>query len=201
MTIILIRHGKPTVSLQEKVKGNQFLNFVERYDAAGIAPDSIPPENIVAIVQKANVIFTSNLNRTIHSAIILQPQVQLINNAIFREINCWRNFSPKIEISAMSWAILCQILWRSKIPPIAESTNAVKQRAKQAAEILIQNHQLYGSIVLVAHGGINTFIAKELMLLGWQGSQNINNQHWGCTKYSLPNSHFGNQRRTGQKEE
>ncbi|MEM8779396.1 MAG: histidine phosphatase family protein, partial [Cyanobacteria bacterium P01_G01_bin.49] len=60
MTISLIRHGKPTVSLQEKVKGNQFLNFVERYDAAGIAPDSIPPENIVTIVQKANVIFTSN---------------------------------------------------------------------------------------------------------------------------------------------
>ena len=187
MTINLIRHGKPTVSLQEKVKGNQFLNFVERYDAAGIAPDSIPPENIVAIVQKANVIFTSNSNRAIHSATILQPQVKPINNAIFREINCWRAFSTNIEISALSWAILCWIFWKFKIPPIAESPNGVKQRAKQAAELLIQNHQLYSSIVLVAHGGINSFIAKELMLLGWQGSQNINNQHWGCTKYSLTN--------------
>ncbi|MEM8777462.1 MAG: phosphoglycerate mutase family protein, partial [Cyanobacteria bacterium P01_G01_bin.49] len=146
-------------------------------------------------------IFTSNLNRTIHSATILQPQVKPINNAIFREINCWRDFSTKIEIPALSWAILCQILWRLKIPPIAESTNAVEQRAKQAAEILIQNHQLYGSIVLVAHGGINTFIAKELRLLGWQGSRNINNKHWGCTKYSLLNSYFGNQCKVGQKDE
>ena len=200
MTINLIRHGKPTVSLQEKVKGNQFLNFVERYDAAGIASDSIPPENTVTVVQKANVIFTSNSNRAIHSATILQPQVKLINNAIFREINCWRAFSTKIEISALGWGILCHILWRLKISPTAESINAVKHRAKQAAELLIQNHQLYGSIVLVAHAGINTFIAKELMLLGWQSSQRINNQHWGCTKYSLPNSYFGNQLRAGQKE-
>ena len=190
MAINLIRHGKPTVSFQEKVKGNQFLNFIERYDGAGIAKDSIPPENIVAIAQKADVVFTSNLNRTIHSATILQPQVKLINNAIFREINCWRSFSTKIEISALNWAILCQILWRLKISPIAESTNAVKQRANQAAELLIQNHKVDGSIVLVAHGGINTFIAKELRLLGWQSSQNINNQHWGCTKYSLPNSYL-----------
>lgn len=188
MTISLIRHGKPTVSLQEKVKGNQFLNFIKRYDAAGIAKDSIPPENIVAIVQKANVVFTSNLNRTIDSATILQPQVKPINNAIFREINRWRDFSTKIELSALGWVILCRILLKLNVFPVAESTNAVKQRAKQAAELLIQNHQLYGSIVLVAHGGINTFIAKELMLLGWQGSRNIDNQHWGCTKYSLTRS-------------
>lgn len=169
--------------MQEKVKGNQFLNFVERYDAAGIAEDSIPPENLVAIVQNANVIFTSNLNRTIDSASILQPQVKPISNAIFREINCWRAFPTEIEFSALNWAIICNILWRFKIPPIAESLNAVKQRAKQAAKLLIQYQS--GSIVLVAHGGINTFIARELRLLGWQSYRNINNQHWGCTEYSL----------------
>ncbi|MEM8719890.1 MAG: histidine phosphatase family protein [Cyanobacteria bacterium P01_G01_bin.39] len=175
------------------------MNFVERYEAAGIAKDSISPANIAAIVQKANVVFTSNSNRTIDSATILQPQVKPINSAIFRQIDCWRAFSTNIEISALSWGILGQILWRLKIPPIAESPNAVKQRAKQAAELLIQNNQPYSSIVLVAHGGINSFIAKELILLGWQDSRNINGQHWGCTKYSLPNSYFGNQRKVGQK--
>ena len=192
MTIHLIRHGKPTVTLQEKVSGNQFLNFVERYDAAGIAPDSIPPENVVAIARKANVVFTSNSNRTIDSATILQPQVMLINNAIFREINCWRDFSTNIKVSALGWGILCHILWRLKISPTAESPNAVKQRAKQAAELLIQNQKVDSSVVLVAHAGINTSIAKELTLLGWQGSQKINNRHWGCTKYSSPDSYFGN---------
>ena len=190
MTIYLIRHGKPTVSLQEKVKGNQFLNFVERYNAAGIAKDSIPSEKIIAVVQEASVIFTSNLNRTIHSAKILQPQVKPIENAVFREINCWRAFANEIEISALSWAILCNILWRFKIPPIIESPNTVRRRAKQAAELLIQNHELHGSVILIAHGGINTFIAKELRLLGWQGSRNINNQYWGCTEYSLTSSIF-----------
>ncbi|MGB6297745.1 MAG: hypothetical protein WBF90_16400 [Rivularia sp. (in: cyanobacteria)] len=88
MSIYLIRHGKPTVSIKEKVRGNQFLDFMKRYDAAGIASESIPPEDLIAVVQKAKVIFTSNLNRTIDSARILQPQIQPISNSIFREINC-----------------------------------------------------------------------------------------------------------------
>ncbi|BAY86449.1 hypothetical protein NIES267_59570 [Calothrix parasitica NIES-267] len=185
MTIYLIRHGKPTVSLRENVKGNQFLEFVKRYDAAGIASDSIPPENLIAVVQKAKVIYTSNLNRTIHSARILQPQVQPISNSIFREINCWRNFSANTKLSALSWAIISRLLWELKIPPITESPVATRHRAKQAAELLIQEYHNHGSVVLIAHGGINTFIAKELRFLGWQGSRNPNNQHWGCTKYCL----------------
>lgn len=185
MSIYLIRHGKPTISLQQKVKGNQFLEFLKRYDAAGIASDSIPPQNLTAIVQNANTVFTSNLNRTIDSARILQPQVQPTSNSIFREINCWRNFSTTIKLSALGWAIISRLLWELKIHPIAESPVATRQRAKQAAELLIQEYHNNGSVVLIAHGGINTFIAKELRLSGWQGSRNLNNQHWGCTKYSL----------------
>ena len=59
MGIYLVRHGKPTVSLQEKIHGNQFLDFLKRYDTAGIARESIPPENLVAVVQNANIVFTS----------------------------------------------------------------------------------------------------------------------------------------------
>lgn len=186
MAIYLVRHGKPTVSIKEKVRGNQFLDFVKRYDAAGIASESIPPENLIAVVQNANTVFTSNLNRTIHSARILQPQVQPTSNSIFREINCWRNFSTNIKLSALGWAIISRLLWESKIPPIAESPVATGHRAKQAAELLIQEYHNNGSVVLIAHGGINTFIAKELRLSGWQGSRNLNNQHWGCTEYRIP---------------
>ncbi len=136
MTIYLIRHGKPTVSLQEKLNGNQFLEFLKRYDAAGIASDSVPPENLITVIQKANVIFTSNLNRTIDSARILQPQIQPISNSIFREINCWRNFSTTIKLSALGWVIISRLLWELRISPIAESPVATRQRAKQAAKLL-----------------------------------------------------------------
>ena len=185
MTICLIRHGRPTVSIREQINGNQVLDFIERYNAARIAEDSIPPETLITVVQNANVIFTSNLNRAINSATIIQPQVQAISKSIFREIDCWRNFSTNVKLSALSWGIIRSILWKLKIPPVNESPNAIQQRAKQGAELLIQNYHHYGSVVLIAHGGINTFIAKELMLQGWQGSQKINNQHWGYTKYSL----------------
>ena len=185
MAIYLVRHGKPTVSLQEKINGNKFLDFLKRYDAARIASESIPPENLIAVVQNTNIIFTSNLNRAIHSATILQPPVQPISNSIFREINCWRNFSTTIKLSALSWAIISRLLWELKISPIVESPVATRQRAKQAAGLLIQEHHNHGSVVLIAHGGINTFIGKELRLLGWQGSRNINNQHWGCTEYRM----------------
>jgi len=87
MAIYLVRHGKPTVSLQQTINGNKFLDFLKRYDAARISSESIPPENLIAVVQNTNIVFTSNLNRAIHSAKILQPQVQPISNSIFREIS------------------------------------------------------------------------------------------------------------------
>ncbi|MEL6456817.1 MAG: phosphoglycerate mutase family protein [Cyanobacteria bacterium J06621_15] len=186
MAIHLVRHGKPTVSLQEKVNRNRFLDFLKRYDAAGITSESIPPENLIAVVQNANIVFTSNLNRTIHSAKILQPQVQPISNSVFREINCWRNFSTNIKLSALNWAIISRLLWELKISPIFESPVDTRQRAKQAAELLIQEYHHHGSVVLIAHGGINTFIAKQLRLLGWQGSRNLNN-------YQLPITFFQQQ--------
>ena len=115
MGIYLVRHGKPTVSLNEKIQGNKFLDFVKRYNTAGIARESVPPENLVAVVQNADIVFTSTLNRTIHSAKILQPQVQPISNSIFREINCWRNFSTSIKLSALSWAIISRLLDRKSV--------------------------------------------------------------------------------------
>ncbi|MGB3766021.1 MAG: histidine phosphatase family protein [Phormidesmis sp.] len=39
------------------------------------------------------------------------------------------------------------------------------------------------SIVLVAHGGINKLIAKELRLRGWRGPRLPRSRHWGCTTY------------------
>ena len=77
------------------------------------------------------------------------------------------------------------MLWKLNIPPVNESVHAAKQKAKQAAELLIQNHHCYGSVVLVAHGGINTLIAKELKKSGWQSFQKIDNRHWGYTEYVL----------------
>ena len=105
MAICLVRHGKPTISIREKINGDRVLDFVGHYNAAKIAENSIPPEAFIKIVQNTETIFTSNLNRAIDSAIILQPVVKPIHKSIFREIDCWRAFSAGIKLSALTWGI------------------------------------------------------------------------------------------------
>ena len=58
-SITLIRHGPPVVSLSQRVPGNQFRRFVERYDAARIAQRALPPLAVQQVVAEANVVFAS----------------------------------------------------------------------------------------------------------------------------------------------
>ena len=178
-----MRHGKPTVSLQEKISGNQFRSFVERYNAAKITSNSKPSGYTLNLIQDAKFIFTSDLARTIDSARILDHHIQPISKTIFRELNCWLHFPTDIKLSAFTWVIISRILWEIGYHQDCESPKQARQRAKKATELLIEQHQCTGSVLLIAHGGINILIATHLRKMGWRGPRNPDGSHWGITTY------------------
>jgi hypothetical protein len=75
-TITLIRHGPPAVSLRQRVRGHQFRQFVERYDAAEIAQRALPPLSAQRVVAQASAVFASHRPRALHT-------VKLLGAAIF----------------------------------------------------------------------------------------------------------------------
>lgn len=79
--------------------------------------------------------------------------------------------------------LMDQLIERPLIEPLSPIENSIENspdslRTEQTIRLIKPR-----SIVLVAHGGINKLIAKELRLRGWQGPRLPQSQHWGCTTY------------------
>lgn len=182
-SITLIRHGPPAVSLRQKVSGHQFRQFVERYDAARIEGRSLPPLSVKQVVAAADVVFTSNRPRAMHTAELLGAVAPTTADSRFREIEFPVDFSRHLRFSALMWSAMAMGLWRLGYTSRSESLTRSRARAKAAADLLEDQIQKSKAVVLVAHGGINGLIAKELRRRGWRGPRSPRSRHWGCTTY------------------
>ena len=183
--IVLVRHGKPTVTAQEWINGHEVPRFVSRYQAARISRNSLPSRELRLLVQSAKAVFTSDLPRSIHSAQILEPSIPVVSNSIFREIEFMFHFPTNLYLPAIIWIILARLLWGLGYSPDSYSQLDAKNQAKQATDFLEQRFSEIGSTVLVGHGLTNLFIARELRKRGWHGPRTPNMAHWSYAVYSL----------------
>lgn len=182
-SITLIRHGPPAVSLRQKVRGHQFRQFVERYDAAKIARRSLPPQAVMQVVAGADVVFASNRPRAMHTAELLGTVTPAVIASQFREIEFPVDFPRHFRFSALTWSAIAFMLWRLGYASRSESLMRSRVRAQEAADLLEDQIHQSQSVVLVAHAGINRLIAKELRRRGWRGPRLPYSWHWGCTTY------------------
>ena len=184
-SITLIRHGPPAVSLNQRVRGHQFRQFVERYDAARIAQRALPPLAVRQIVANADVVFASNRPRATHTAELLGVPTPPLVDSQFREIEFPVDFPRHLRFSALTWSVIAIALWRLGYTSRSESLARTRQRAQTAVDTLERQlaQPAASSVVLVAHAGINRLIAKELRKRGWKGRKLPHSRHWGCTTY------------------
>ncbi len=182
-SITLIRHGPPAVSLHQQVRGHQFRQFVERYDAAHIAQREQPPVAARQVIAQANWVFASHRPRARHTAELLGVTIGPMIDPQFREIEFPVDFPQHFRFSALTWSLIALVLWRLGYSSRSESFRRTRQRVCSAADLLEGKSQTVGSVVLVAHGGINRLIAEELRRRGWRGPRLPQSQHWGCTTY------------------
>ena len=187
MEISLIRHGKSNWTENNRVTSQQFNDWVQKYDDNGVCETNSYPSGTLEKITTANIVFTSDLSRSIESAKLLDPNIKAIADPLFRETElpvpltklCGIKFNPNI------WAVMLRCLWFSGYSRQCESLTKAKQRAKKAAEQLVEYAKVHKSIVLVGHGFINLLIAKELQKMGWKGKRKTGSKHWNCTTYSL----------------
>jgi broad specificity phosphatase PhoE len=185
MSITLIRHGPPTVSLRTPIWGSEFRDFVEQYEAAKINLNAYPPLSAKRAMSRAHIVFSSHRPRAIHTAELLESPMRPIVDERFREIEFPVDFPAPLRFPALTWTALAVMLWRLGYSPNCEPLRLARRRARQMAELLMTHSEQAGPVVLVAHGGINRLIAKELRRRGWQGPRLPHSRHWGCTTYML----------------
>lgn len=186
MEISLIRHGKSQQTENSRITGQEFQDWVKKYDNSGVFQVDHYPDGTSEKVAAANLLVTSHLKRSIESANLLHQQIRVISDPLFREAELpvfpwnWR-----VKIKPNSWAIVLRCLWYSGYAKECESLAEARQRAKKAAIQLVKYAEEHHSVVLVGHGFFNRLIAEELKKRGWKSNRKTSARHWYCTTYSF----------------
>ncbi|HEX2592881.1 MAG TPA: histidine phosphatase family protein [Rhizomicrobium sp.] len=181
--IILIRHGQPNIATAPRTSHRGFRDYIDAYEAAGLAPESVPPEELQDLLRELTAVFTSGRPRSQESARALMPNAELIADALFEEAPLASPKIPLLKMTVPKWAVVSRILWHVGYHPEIEGYRRSKHRASRAADILIARAREQGATVLVAHGYFNFLIGRELRRRGFVQNGSHKVHYWNAVIY------------------
>jgi broad specificity phosphatase PhoE len=181
--IILIRHGQPAIDTAPRTSHHGFRDYIDAYEAAGLAPESAPPEELQDLVKELTAVFTSGKPRSQQSAKALAPNAELIADPLFVEAPLASPRIPLLRMSVPKWAVVARILWHAGYHPEIENYRKAKHRAAEAADILIARARSEGVTALVAHGYFNFLLGRELRHRGFRKSGSHRVHYWNAVIY------------------
>jgi broad specificity phosphatase PhoE len=184
--IVLIRHGRPAIAPNPRTSHVGFRDYIDDYEAAGLDPESAPPEELQDLVRELSAIYTSTKPRSTDSAKALAPNAELIADPLFVEAPLASPRIPLLRMKVPKWAVVARILWHAGYHPEIEDYRRAKHRATQAADILMKRASEEGQTALVAHGYFNAMIGRELRRRGFRKSGSHRVRFWNAVIYDLP---------------
>lgn len=189
MKIILLRHGKPAIDLngrlRDKVSGFDIQKIVEDYYWVGLAEKQDIPDEVRTVSAQCGICVTSDMERSIESAKLLLTNNIMKSDSIYREAAMpyplWRN--PKMSLKC--WFYLLRGLWLFGYKQNGDSISEARHNAKIGAEQLIAYAKTHDTVLLVGHGINIRLIAKQLQAFGWSGSSAWTREYWGFNQFIL----------------
>ncbi|WP_255452173.1 histidine phosphatase family protein [Sporosarcina sp. ANT_H38] len=154
MEISLIRHGKSSWIDNSRISLQEFKIWVDRYDYNGVFEENSYPTVTLKIIATANIVITSDLQRSIESANLLNPNLKAISLPLFRETDLPTPLTKLwgLKLNPNIWAVILRCLWFSGYSRGCESLSSAKYRAEKAAELLVEYAREFETVVLVGHG-------------------------------------------------
>jgi broad specificity phosphatase PhoE len=186
MRIVLIRHGRPAIAPDLRTSHSGFGAYIDDYEAAGLDPDSAPPDELRDLVKELSAIYSSTKARSTDSAKVLAPNAELIADPLFVEAPLASPRIPLLRMKVPKWAVVARILWHAGYHPEIENYRRAKHRAALAADILIKRAREEELTALVAHGYFNAMIGRELSRRGFRKSGLHRVRFWNAVIYDLP---------------
>ena len=136
------------------------------------------------LIDRHNCIVCSDLPRSVQSAQALGADFICLSSALFREMNLPYFDRAPIRLPLKHWVILLRSLWFLGFSKNTESISNAKARAKLASERLIDLATEHHSVLLVGHGFLNHYIARELRENSWVGPRSPGKGYWEFATYS-----------------
>jgi len=181
LEITLLRHGEPEFGLKGIVRADEIPKIITCYNQSGIK--GLPPEHAIQTAQNCNAVICSNLPRSLLSAEALGVTGVSLSHAIFREIALPHFKGGAVTLPLSLWLVVLRSLSAVGFSKNGESMSMAKARAKQAAAMLVDLARCHDRVLLVGHGFLNYFIAKELLSNNWQGPAKPGGKYWEYAVY------------------
>jgi broad specificity phosphatase PhoE len=181
--VILIRHGRPNLPIAPRTSHREFRDYIDAYEAAGLDPQDMPPEELQDLVGEIAAVFTSDRKRAQESAKALAPNAELIIDPLFVEAPLAGPRIPLLRMKVAKWAVVARVLWHAGYHPEIENYRKAKHRAAQAADILVRRAHADRETALIAHGYLNFLIGRELRRRGFRTSGSHRAKFWNAVLY------------------
>jgi broad specificity phosphatase PhoE len=187
MRIVLIRHGQPHIALSPRTGHAGFSDYIDDYEEAGLAPSSLPPEELRDLARELKHVFSSDRPRSRQSAERLAPHAQLTVDPLFTEAPLASPRFPLLRMEVPKWAVVSRLLWHAGFHPGIENPRQARARAAKAADILIARAREVGASALVAHGYFNWMIGRQLRKRGFHRTGIHQARYWNTVIYEDKN--------------
>ena len=173
-----MRHGEPEYRGAGKVSYREMVGWIDSYNRSSTGRDR-PSEMAQILAYRALTFLSSPLPRALSSLKTLGCEPGLIDE-LFGEEGLPVFRIPGFRLSPFYWAALFRVLWLCGLSGESERVSAAKERAVKAAGILVNvAKDSDGPVLLMGHGVINRFIAKELIASGRKEQTRPGKGYWG----------------------
>ena len=189
MKIILVRHGRPEIDLDE-INGKwcsakQFGQVIDAYGHCALAEGEEPTPRVIGLAADCNAFFSSTLPRARATAKAMGIEGLTDQNPLFDEAAMPHTEGEKLRLPIGVWSVLFRLGWMVGFNHNSPKISQVGQRAKQAAEHLIEQAREHQNVMLFGHGIINRMIANHLGNNHWRMMAASGDDYWSCTVFTF----------------
>lgn len=169
--VALVRHARSSHVHAGWISASGFRAWREAYEAAGIRDDERVPAHLEPLVDRADLVLTSDAARAVASAHLLAPGHEIVVSPLLRELDLEGPALGGLRLPLRAWAVAVggRTLLRSlrgQYPSAAEAARI--NNAVAWLEELTAQHSL---IVAVTHAMFRRRLSTRLVQTGWQAEQ------------------------------
>jgi broad specificity phosphatase PhoE len=181
--IVLARHGEPALSRKVRFDAKTYGDWWARYEEGGLLAGQTPPDCLLEIAARSEVIVSSTRLRSIETAQAVAGGRDFPRDPMFIEAPLppppWPSW---IKLSPKKWGFFARFWWWFFDHHMGqESRKQAEARAEAAADALIALSQDGRDVLLVAHGFFNVMIGTALQARGLKKTLDQGFQYW-CVK-------------------
>ena len=181
-TLILLRHGRPALSRNVRLRWRDYEEWWRSYDAGGLRAGNAVPPKVEAMVEGADMVVSSPLPRALESARLAagrEPDRVLPD---FVEAPLPPPRLPVFRARPITWGTVSRVVWMAGYSRDCESAAEARERAGRVADELAGLAD--GKMVLAfGHGWFNRMVGWRLRRAGWRVVSGRGDGYWSHRTY------------------